>query len=262
MALKLFAALHARQPLLTRFGLLLLGCALLTACLQLVDARTFMGQPTWAKPTRFFLSIGVFALTAAWFIGDVQAPQRDSGLLRATAWALVVTGAYEAFYIAYRAAFAEASHFNFSTGWATLGYALMGVGAVVLVGTSLPIAWAVWRHPRPDLAPHCQLAVVIGLLLTVVLGGGLGGYMSSTGAHSVGATGSSLPITGWNRAGGDLRVAHFLGLHAEQILPAAAVVIGWVFARGRRIAVVACTGALAIATLAALAQAVGGRPIV
>lgn len=251
-----------RQPLLARFGLILLGLALVTAVLQLVDPRTFMGQPTWAKPTRFFLSIGLFALTAAWFVGDVAAPRRHGRLLRVTAWALVVTATYETLYIAYRAAWAEASHFNFATGWTTLGYALMGVGAVVLVGTALPIAWAVWRTPRPGLAPHYRLAVVLGLVLTVLLGGVLGGYMSGTGAHDVGVSGSGrLPVTGWNRAGGDLRVAHFLGLHAEQILPLAAVAIGALLSRGRRLAVGVTAALLTAATLMTFAQAVGGRPV-
>lgn len=257
---KLLTALDRRQSLLTRFGLLLLGCALVTASLQLVDGRSFMGQPTWAKPTRFFLSIGVFALTAAWFIGDVRMPERNSRLLRGTAWALVVTGAYEAFYIAYRASLAEASHFNFSTGWTTLGYAMMGVGALVLVGTSLPIAWAVWRHPKPELMPHYRLAVVTGLVLTVVLGGGLGGHMSSTGAHSVGPVGGAFPVTGWNRLGGDMRVAHFLGIHAEQILPMAALVIGQILTRRRRLAVIGCAGLLTAVTLAVFVQAMAGRP--
>jgi len=262
MVRDILSAVDRRQALLTRFGLLLLACALVTAALQIVDDRSFMGQPTWAKPTRFFLSIGLFALTAAWFIGDVRLPERNGRLLRWTAWALVATAAYETVYIAYRAAFAEASHFNFSTGWTTLGYALMGIGALVLVGTSLPIAWAVWRSPRPDLSPHYRLAVVLGLVLTVVLGGGLGFYMSSTGAHSVGPVGGALPVTGWNRLGGDLRVAHFLGLHAEQILPLAAVAIGGMLARRRRLAVVGCAGLLSAATIAVFVQAVAGRPFI
>lgn len=255
-----FAALDRRQPLLARFGLVLLALAILTAVLQFVDPRLIDDQPVWAKPTRFFLSIGVFALTAAWFVGDVRQPERDGRLLRATAWALVVSGSYETLYIAYRAALGEASHFNFDTPWTTLGYALMGVGAVVLVGTTLPIAWRIWRTPRVGLAPHYRLAVVLGLVLTFVLGGGLGGYMSSTGAHDVGARGGALAMTGWNRTGGDLRVAHFLGLHAEQIVPLAALAIGALLPRGRRVAVIAVAGLLAATTILVFIQALGGRP--
>ena len=98
-------------------------------------------------------------------------------------------------------------------------YALMGVSAVLLVGTTLPLAWEIGRRPAAGLRPDFVAAVVIGLVLTFVLGGGLGGYMSSQPGHSVGAEGGHVPMFGWNRSGGDLRVAHFMGIHAQQAIP-------------------------------------------
>jgi hypothetical protein len=72
--------------------------------------------------------------------------------------------------------------------------------------------------------------------------------------------GPGLPITRWSTAGGDLRVPHFLGLHALQALP----LLAWFLERRRRpaarpviAAAVAWLGLVAVT----LAQALRGQPL-
>ena len=57
------------------------------------------------------------------------------------------------------------------------------------------------------------------------------GRLPIAGAHTVGAPdgGRGLPVTGWSADHGDLRIAHFLGMHGLQVLP----LLAWWIARRR-----------------------------
>lgn len=255
------AELVLRQPTLALYGIVLLAAAVPLFLLQLVDPRELHGVNVWVKPVKFLVSIGVFSITAAWFFGYIRPERRNSPLMRATVWTLIAAGSFEIIWIGWQASHGLDSHFNVSTPFFTAMYALMGVSAVILVGTVLPLAWEIGRRPAAGLRPDFVAAVVIGLILTFVLGGGLGGYMSSQPGHNVGAQGGHVPIFGWNRSGGDLRVAHFFGIHAEQLIPILLALAAPLAAPRRWLVLVSGVFLYVIVTLAVFAQAVGGRPL-
>ena len=256
------AELIARNRRLALYGLTLLAIALGTAAMQALDPRVLeSGVNVWVKPTKFLVSVGVFALTAAWFFGYVRPERRETRSMRWTAAALILAGTFELAWIGWQASQGLESHFNHDTPFYDMMYSLMGLFAVVLIGTTLPLAWEIGRRPAPGLRRDFVAAVVIGLLLTVLLGGGLGGYMSAQPGHNVGATGGHVPLFGWNRSGGDLRVAHFLGIHAQQAIPILAALVGGLAARRRWTLLAAGTGAYVAVTIAIFAQAVAGRPL-
>ncbi|HZF95228.1 MAG TPA: hypothetical protein VEZ20_10210 [Allosphingosinicella sp.] len=256
----LLAEIVERQRMLAFYGLATLLLALPVLALIPLDDRTLHGVSVWMKPAKFLVSIGIFTLTAAWFYGYVRPERRRSPMMRRTAWTIVVASALELAYIGWKASQGQDSHFNMGTPVAALMYGLMGVAAVVLVGTTLPLAWEIARRPLPGLATDFVAAVVTGLALTFLLGGGLGGYMSSGTGHDVGAAGGHFPVFGWNRLGGDLRVAHFFGIHAEQAIPLLAFLAGGLAARLRWAVLAGGTALYVAVTLGVFFQAVAGRP--
>ena len=128
------------------------------------------------------------------------------------------------------AAIGETSHFNVATPLHTVMWSVMASSIVVVWLMVLVVAIALFRSPGADAAR--TLAIRAGVLLAIV-GMGLAFLMTSptdaqlndfqgvAGAHAVGIAdgGPGLPILGWSTVAGDLRVPHFIGMHALQILP-------------------------------------------
>jgi len=214
------AALHARQPALTTFGLLMFAAMLPTAVAAVLDPRTLHGVGVWIKPLKFMAAIGVHVLTLAWLLGAVPEPVRRGRLLRATVAVVLATAGFEFVYITLQAGLGQDSHFNHATPLHTALYALMGLGAVLLTTASLPVAWALWRHGRA-LAPAWRLAAMLGSVLSAAGGVLSGALIAAHGGPLVDPTlsYSPVPLLGWSWTGGDLRPAHFVGLHALQVLP-------------------------------------------
>jgi hypothetical protein len=132
---------------------------------------------------------------------------------------------------------------------------LLAAGLLVLyvvVPTGVPPAYA-W-------------AVRLGLVI-FLLGSAVGSMMVSRRAHAVGVPdgGPGLPVVNWSTEGGDLRVAHALGLHALQVLPLAAWGLGLLgrFGPGQQTAAVFALAVVYVLTWAlTLHQALQGRPLV
>jgi hypothetical protein len=228
---------------------------------QTLDARTLGEVNVWVKPAKFLFSIGLYAVTLAWFFQYVRPERRSAPAMRRLVAVLILSGSFEALYIAWQAAHGLDSHFNVSTPYYAVMYALMGVFATLLVGTSLPLAWEIARRPVAGVRLDLIAAIVIGLVLTFALGGLMGGYMASQQGHAVGAVAGHVPLFGWNRAGGDLRVAHFFGIHAQQAIPLLALLVGAARPKVRWAVVIGGAAVYAAFTLAMFFEAVAGRAV-
>jgi hypothetical protein len=161
---------------------------------------------------KFALSLGVLAWTTAYFAALVQPERRRT--LALVRWTLIGAATFELAYIALQAALGQASHYNVGSPLRAALYQLMGLGALLLTGTQAVLAWLVARHARPGVHPVYRLAAVIGLGMAFVFGTAAGVPLSMLQPPDA----SVLPVFGWHLSG-DLRPAHFVGLHAEQALP-------------------------------------------
>ena len=258
----IFAEGRRRQPVLWGLAIALLLAMVPTAAAYLLDARTVNDINVWGKPLKFELSLVLFVGTLAWFWGYLSAEGRQSRFLNGYALLTAAIIVFEIAYIIVQSARGVGSHFNTATPVEGILFTLMGLGALTFTAMAPILGVAIARFPRSDLAPAFRLSVVLGLILTFVLGAGAGIAISVNGGHWVAAPhtdAGGFPIFGWTRQGGDLRVAHFLGIHAMQILP----VIGWFIARrapGAGGAIWIAAGLFSLTTAYTLAEALAGRP--
>jgi len=192
------------------------------AVLAVVDDRVLLGAPLWFKPLKFAISLALYAATLAWMLGQL----RERTLAR-TGWIVTAAAAIEMAVIVGQAAVGNRSHYNMDTPLSAALWSVMGVTIVVLWLATLAVALRFLREPGCDRA--ATTAIRLGLVVALI-GLAEGFLMATAATHTVGAPdgGPGLPLLGWSTVGGDLRIAHFIGMHALQGLPlfAAALAVG------------------------------------
>lgn len=201
------------HPGLYWFALVMAVLAVVLLGLAVADQRTLLGAPLWFKPLKFAVSFVLYSGALAWMLG--QLPRRH---LRRTGWVIVGASVIEMAIILFQAARGVRSHFNDDDALGITLFGIMGATIVVLYLATVAIALRFLREPGRD--PVMGLAIRLGLLVGLV-GLATGFVMVALGGHAVGVPdgGPGLPLLGWSTTGGDLRVGHFIGMHALQALP-------------------------------------------
>ena len=228
---------RANRPL-TVTGLVMLVVLALAAVGLVLDPRIVAGSPVWLKPAKFAASIAIYTLTLAWvftFLGTWPRLRRRVG------WTNALVFLVEMVIICGQAYRGTISHFNAATPFDAALFSIMGVAIVVQTLSAIAVAVALYRQSFADVA--LGWALRLGMTITIVgaFSGGLmtrptqeqlsaaraGEKMMVAGAHTVGAPdgGPGLAGTGWSTEHGDLRVPHFVGLHALQVLPLVALLL-------------------------------------
>jgi len=268
--------LHGRAPVLVLTAILSLALFGAAAIGLLVDQRELLGAPLWLKPAKFGLSGAVYLGALAWMVRDLPASRVTRIATAMIGWLLVG----ETLLVCMQAARGMQSHFNIDTPLDSAIFAAMGMGISIVWLLSMVLLIQHLRSPARDRA--MAMAFRIGLALNII-GSAVGWMMVQpqpgqltaitqgthpfrVGAHTVGASDGSrgMPLTNWSRTNGDLRIPHFIGLHALQLLPLIVVLIRAARRRRddateRRLLTLAA-GACVALFVVALRQAVAGQP--
>ncbi|MEU5670605.1 hypothetical protein ABZ749_09585 [Micromonospora sp. NPDC047753] len=237
----------------------------------LVDPRVLTGVPIWLKPFKFAVSFVLYGATLAWMLSLL--PRRSRAVETAVV-IIVAVAVVENAWIVGQVIRGQASHFNDSTPLNTALFAVMGAAIMVLFFAHLVIGIVVLIQRIPDRVAATAVGWGLGLSLLGMLAAvpmalpmqdpGIEGI---GGAHSVGVPdgGPGLPIVGWSTTGGDLRIGHFVGLHALQALPILAILLTRFATRldeRTRVRLLAVAGAAyGVLTVLLTWQALRGQPL-
>jgi hypothetical protein len=242
-----------RNETLFYYGLLCLVLSAIFIILTKYTNTQVYNVNAWYKPFKFAFSTFLFVWAMAWYC--YYLPNFNIKLFN---WSVIILLGFEIFYIAFQASKGQLSHYNLSTPvYATL-YSIMAIAATLVTLYTAYVGLLFFKYDFPTLPSYYVWAIRMGIIIFVVFS--FEGFaMGSRLNHSVGALNdnSNWLILGWSKTVGDLRVSHFIGMHALQVLP----ILSYFVLKNTKLTVGLSVvyGLLALITLI---QALKGRPLI
>jgi hypothetical protein len=259
-----FRQLDSQDALLSRLGWVLIGVVPIFAALAFLAPATLHGVNPWIKPIKFSLSFSTFASTISLFLLALRIPEWQ---LRTARRIIAVSVAFEIFSLAvqaWRGVYAAGSHNLLDSFLAQMTNGMVMINTAIVTGMFVLLCA---KRVHSSLVDRPMLAALRYSIAIFLAGNAVGGYMLARGSHTVGASdgGRGLPFVNWSTIGGDLRIAHFIAIHAIQIVPLFAYVLSQMApipaVKQRKFAVAALAIAVALAVGATFVQAAMGRPL-
>lgn len=244
--------LRYRDALLFWTGALFAVALLVVTLLSISDTRLILGINPWIKPMKFLVSTIIFVWTVAWFMPEARPDGRARNIVR---WTVAITMLLEMTSIILQSARGTASHFNIESAFNIAVFAVMGV-AIGFNTLAMILFLAIVRRDTPSSRAGYIWGIRLGVAI-FLLASFEGVLIILNGSHAVPGPdgGPGLPFVNWNTRGGDLRVAHFVGMHAMQAIP----LIGFI-SNSRNLAI--ATSIIWVAVMSGLlAMALQGRPL-
>lgn len=254
-----YPELVRRNRLLAYTGLAHLLLFFLFLGLSLADQRTVLGINTWIKPMKFAILVWIYLWTLGWYLYYLPDSKR---WIRIISTGVAIAMIIEIVCITVQAARGVRSHFNIDTPFDSTLFSVMGL--LIVFNTILIIVTTILFFVKKPALPHTYLlGIRLGLIL-FLFASIVGGMMARQLSHSVGIAdgGPGLPFANWSTQGGDLRVAHFIGLHALQLIPFFAFLMEKKHVRTNKIWTIAFALLYIGLTLFLFWQAMNGKPLI
>jgi len=244
--------LKIRNEPLFYFGWLCVMLSIVCLVLTKTTSTQVHGVNAWLKPFKFSVSIGLFSFTMAWYCHYLAGFKVMPFNLT-----VIILFGFELLYIIFQASKGQLSHFNISTPTHSILYSLMGLAAAIVTLYTAYIGLLFFTQSFPNLPGYYVWAIRLGIVIFVIFSFE-GALMGSRMNHSVGAINdnSNWLIVGWSKTVGDLRVSHFIGMHALQLLP---LLSFYILKNIKATIIVSLLYALLATTT--LVQALNGKPI-
>jgi len=261
--LRFFLELDLNDRLLCRFGFVLAALVPVFALCGVLNHTALQASP-WIKPIKFSISFVTFVWTVSLILENLRIPAWQRVAAR---WTVVTSVTVEMLCLAAQAWRGALPH----TG-ANLADALISQGTTLMVSVNTAII--VWimvlfcgKREWTGLSDRAMVAAIRCGIVIFLVGNAVGGYMLARGSHTVGAAdgGPGLPFLNWSTIAGDLRIAHFIGIHGIQIVPLFALVLWQMTPRPRlkrRVMAVYTVGAMVLCGMTiTFVQAALGHPL-
>ena len=179
-----------------------------------------LGINSTIKPMKFALSIWIYSWTMSLILDDVE----DKPKVKTYSWMAVIAMCFEQMAITSQALRGQLSHFNRADIYGIILFSMMGVFILTITLWTAYITYIFVKQKTHHLSPIIVLSIKVGLIYFVVFSL-FGGYISGLQGHTIGSTdgGNGLFFLNWSTLFGDLRVAHFWGIHSLQVIPLCAI---------------------------------------
>lgn len=246
--------LYNRNDLLAVFGWICVGGMILCLLMMQLSSIQVLGINAWIKPFKFFASTVIFVWSMSWYLSYLNA----SSSVRVYSWVVIVTLSFELIYITLQAAKGELSHFNVSSSFHGSMFGLMGVAISIMTLFTFYMGMLFFTKQVDPLPTAYLWGIRLGIIFFVIFAFE-GGMMGARLAHTVGAPdgGPGIKLLNWSLTHGDLRIAHFTGMHALQVLP----IIGYFLLTSTRGLFIFST-VYFIVVFSILMQALRGLPLI